>query len=88
MKNPQNSTESTPDLTSPQVQVISALVAGATVTDATKQANVDRTTLYLWQRADATFQAEFNRAKQEHVESMRARLRGLAELALSTLEKC
>lgn len=87
MKNPQNSTESTPDLTSPQVQVISALVAGATVTDATKQANVDRTTFYLWLRADAMFQAEFNRAKQEHAESMRARLRGLAELAFSTLEK-
>ena len=64
-----------------------ALTRGATVTDATKQANIDRTTFYLWLRSDATFQAELNRAKQEHMDAMRAQLRGLADTAMSTVRE-
>lgn len=60
---------------------------GATVTDATKQANVERTTFYLWLRSDANFQAELNRARQEHMDAMRAQLRGLADTAVSTVRE-
>lgn len=53
--NQQNSTASTVELATQKAQVITALVRGATVTDATKQANVDRTTFYLWRKSDVTF---------------------------------
>ena len=85
--NQQTSTESTPELSAQQADVIAALMRGATVTDATKQANVDRTTFYLWQRADANFQAELNRAKKEQADAMRAQLRGLADTAVSTVRE-
>ncbi len=84
-RNRQNSTESTAVLGPEQTAVITALVAGATVTDATKQANVDRTTFYLWLKSDASFQAELNRAKREQMDAMRAQLQGLADAALSTV---
>ena len=86
-KNQQNSTESTVELAPQQAEVITALARGATVTDATKKANIDRTTYYLWLRSDATFQAELNRAKQEHMDAMRAQLRGLADMAVSTVRE-
>ena len=70
-----------------QMEVITALMCGATVADATKQANVDRTTFYLWMKSDANFQAELNRAKQERKDSMRAQLRGLADKAVSTMHE-
>jgi hypothetical protein len=88
MKQPrQNSTESTAVLAPEQAEVIVALVRGATVTDATKQANIDRTTFYVWLKSDATFQAELNRAKKEHTDAMRAQLRGLADAAISTVRE-
>jgi hypothetical protein len=83
----QNSTKSTAVLGPQQTEVISALVRGATVTDATKQANIDRTTFYLWLKSDANFQAELNRAKKEHTDAMRARLRELADAAISTVRE-
>src|SRR3954452_7732458 len=82
----QNSTEST-KLSSQQVQVITALVKGGNVTDATKEADVDRTTFYLWLRSDPAFHAELNRAKLEQVQLMRAQLRGLADMAVSTIRE-
>ncbi|MGA3316781.1 MAG: hypothetical protein ABSC64_10130 [Candidatus Korobacteraceae bacterium] len=79
----QNSTKST--LTPQQASVIAGLVRGATVTEATKQAEVDRSTYYLWLKSDANFVAEMNLSKQEQAESMCAQLRGLSETALATL---
>lgn len=86
-KNQQNSTESTTELTPQKAEAIAAVARGATVTDAAKQAGVDRTTFYLWERSDVRFQAELNRAKQEQMDGMRARLRGLADAAVSTLQE-
>ena len=83
----QKSTESTAELGPQQAEVIAALMRGATVTDATKQANVDRTTFYFWLRSDATFQAELNRARREQIDAMRAQLRGLADTAVSTVRE-
>jgi hypothetical protein len=85
--NQQNSTASTIELATRKAEVITALVRGATVTDATKQANVDRTTFYLWRKSDATFQAELNRAKQEQMDGMRAQLREMADTAVSTIRE-
>jgi hypothetical protein len=87
MRNQQNSTESTLKLAPQQAAVIVALIRGATVTDATKQANVDRTTFYFWLRSDPSFQAELNRAKQEQIDAMRSQLHGLAETAVSTVRE-
>jgi len=82
-----NSTESIVVLGPEQTAVIAALMAGATVTDATKQANVDRTTFYLWLKSDASFEAELSRAKREQMDAMRAQLRGLADTAVSTVRE-
>jgi AcrR family transcriptional regulator len=87
MNDQQNSTESTRGLRPHQAEVIAALMHGATVTDAAERANVDRTTFYLWLRSDSKFQAELDRARQEQTDAMRARLRGLAAMAVSTLEE-
>jgi len=86
-RNQQHSTKSTPELAPHQADVIAALMRGASVTDATRQANVDRTTFYLWIKSDVIFQAELNRAKQEQAEAMRAQLRGLADAAVSTVRE-
>jgi hypothetical protein len=83
----QNSTKSTAELAPEQAEVILALVQGATVTDATRQASVDRTTFYLWLKSDANFQAELNRAKKEQVDAMRSELRSLADAAVTTLRE-
>jgi len=83
--NRQNSTESTLELATQKAEVITALVRGSTVTDATRQAHVDRTTFYLWLKSDEAFQAELNRAKQERIDAMRSQLGELAETALSTI---
>ena len=83
----QNSTQSTVALAPQQAEVIVALVGGATVTDATKQASVDRGTFYLWLKSDANFQAELNRARREQADAMRAQLRGLADTAVSTVRE-
>jgi hypothetical protein len=87
MKNRHNSTESTDGLTPRQAEVITALVRGSSVTDATRQVNVDRTTFYLW-RKDAFFEAELNRAKQEQIDAMRAQLWDLTDVALATVREC
>jgi hypothetical protein len=86
-RNRQNTTESTLEIAPQQAEVILALVRGATVTDATKQANVDRTTFYLWRKSDATFQAELNRAKQEQVDALRTQLQALADPAMATVRE-
>jgi hypothetical protein len=82
----QNSTQSTATLAPQQADLISALVKGATVTDATRQASIDRSTFYLWLKTDANFKAELNRALKEHGDFVRAQLRTLADTAVSTLK--
>jgi len=83
----QNSTESTAVLAPEQAQVIVALAQGASVTDATRQAGVDRTTFYFWVKSDALFQAELNRADKEQRDAMRSQVRGLADTAVTTLRE-
>jgi Helix-turn-helix of insertion element transposase len=92
--NQQNSTESTPQktnllmtaITTQQAEVINALVHGATVTEAAKKVNINRSTFYIWLK-NADFVAELNRIKQEQNDAMHAQLRGLAKTAVSTLRE-
>jgi hypothetical protein len=85
MKGTQNSTDST--LSPQQAAVITSLVGGDTVSDATKKANVDRTTFYVWLKSDAHFQAELNRQKIERRDAMRSQLRALADTAIATVQE-
>jgi transposase-like protein len=82
-KEQQNTTVATP-LTLPQEKVFEALIAGATVTDAARQAGVDRSTVYRWLH-ESTFYLSFNQAKEERTESVRAELRSLGKDAVETL---
>jgi hypothetical protein len=84
--NQQNSTEST-ELVTRKAEVIAALVRGATVTEATREAHVDRTTFYLWLRSDVKFQAGLNRAKQERANATQSQLMELAGTAVSTVRE-
>ena len=68
-------------LTPQQFDVIAALVRGATVTDATAQADIDRSTFYLWRKADPDFVAAYNWMKQEQSDNMRSQLKALFEPA-------
>ena len=86
-RNPQKSTESTPEIEPEQAEVITALVRGATITDATRRANVDRSTFYLWLKSDAAFEPELNRAKREQRDALRAQLREVAGVAMSTVRE-
>src|SRR6266542_3630554 len=88
----QKSTESTTrELTPKQNQVINALAHGSSVTNAATQAEVDRTTIYLWMKTDALFVAELNRAREDRRDALRAQLGELASEAsnvVSDLLRC
>jgi hypothetical protein len=45
--NQQKTTESRTELGTRKAELIKALAGGATITDATRQANIDRTTFYV-----------------------------------------
>ena len=81
----QDSTQST--LTPKQVEVIEALVIGASVTDAAKRAGVDRSTVYLWMREETDFKAQLMLARRDCADAMRARLRELADDAVATVRE-
>jgi transposase len=81
----QNSTNST--LTSKQLEVIQALAAGASTTDAAKRAGIDRTTIYFWRKNGGDFEAALALARREFADSQKARLRELAEDAVNTVRE-
>jgi transposase-like protein len=80
----QNSTDST--LTA-KIAVIEALASGASVTDAAKGAGVDRTTIYHWRKTSSDFETQLALARRECADTMRARLRELAEDALKIVRE-
>ncbi|MFN7937095.1 MAG: SEC-C metal-binding domain-containing protein [Bryobacteraceae bacterium] len=71
--------------TTPQITVIEALAAGATVTAAAELASVSRPTVYHWLE-NAPFAQALAFAKQEHAISLRDRLQSMTEKALDKLE--
>jgi hypothetical protein len=82
--NQQQSTKT--GLSAKQLLVIESIAAGASVTEATARAGVDRTTFYLWRRDDEDFEATLNLARHEFGENVRARMRRMAEDAIKTIE--
>lgn len=72
-------------LTTPQTKVLTALLSGSTVTDAAKQADVDRTTCHRWLRDDWKFQAALNRGRRDLTRVVEARLLHLAHQAADTV---
>ncbi len=71
--------------TTPQITVIEALAAGATVTAAAELASVSRPTVHNWLQS-APFAQALAFAKQEHAISLRDRLQSITEKALDKLE--
>lgn len=61
------------------------MALGSSVTEAANQAEVDRSTIYLWIKTDAVFVAELNRERQERQRALRARLAELVPEALNGL---
>ncbi len=60
---------------------------GVTVSKASREVGVDRTTFYTWLKTDVFFQAELNRAKQERADATRAQIMNLTALATSTVRE-
>jgi hypothetical protein len=81
----QNSTDST--LSPKQIEVIEALAAGASVSEAAKRAGVDRSTIYHWMKDDPDFEAHLILGRRECADRMRARLRELEDDALKTIRE-
>ena len=86
---PQSATEKTSNLKlSPsQIRALEALLAGDTVTATAKHAGVSRETVHRWWREDFEFQAAYNRARRELLETMQCRLLALADQATETVTK-
>lgn len=76
-----------PELTPAQQLVLSALLAGSSMTEAAAAGNVDRSTVYRWLRDDFTLIAELNGGKRRLREQAEARLLALANMAAETVER-
>src|SRR5258706_14019050 len=85
----QNSSDSTPiasvNLSPAQAQVAAALAQGHTVTAASREAGVHRTTVHHWFRHEPDFKAAVIRARREYAATLNDDLRELSALALETL---
>ena len=75
-----------PPLRRPQLDALEALGAGATVTEAARQAGVDRTTVHRWLRDSFSFQAAWNRLRRDMERETEARIERLAQEALGAVE--
>jgi hypothetical protein len=81
----QNTTNGT--ITPTQAQALTALLERATITEAARQAAVDRTTVHRWLKEDATFIAEHNAGRAELVRRARAELRSLTGAAVAVVRE-
>jgi transposase-like protein len=77
----QNST-----LSPAQAQVVAALAAGQSITEAARAAGVHRSTIHNWLREGQQFRFEFDTIRQETVEFLRDQLAGLEVAALAALK--
>lgn len=74
----------TEKLSDKQSQVIASLTAGATVTEAAKNAEIARQTVYRWGK-DPQFVAAYNQFRAETVAAAQEELRGLYGQAVRTM---
>src|SRR5688572_4599205 len=75
----------TADLTGPQEIALAALLGGASIVEAARQADVSRQTVSRWRRADSDFRIALAKGWQELRMLTYNRIAGLANEALSTL---
>lgn len=73
-----------PQLTTTQYKALSALMAGASVTDAAQQAGVSERTLYRY-LADSTFDAAYRAARRRAVGQATTKLQQIAGEAVEML---
>ena len=74
-------------LTLTQCKAIAALVSGQNVTDAAKQAGVDRSTLHRWLKSDPRFVAAYNQERADQQSALREQLHSLASDAVDTVRE-
>ena len=72
-------------LTPAQIKALAVLSLGQSVSDAARAAGIDRTTVHRWLHFDPLFSAEYNAARLEMIQTVKAGVRQLATDALSTL---
>lgn len=80
-------TEPAPELSPAQQLVLSALLAGRSITDAAAAGDADRSTVYRWLKNDFTFTAELNGGRKRLREQAEARLLAVANRAAETIEQ-
>ncbi len=80
-----NSSESDTILSPVQAQVIASLAQGRTITDASHDAGLHRTTIHHWFRTEPMFKTAFEAAQREYVETLHDGMRDLAARAVETL---
>jgi hypothetical protein len=73
--------QNTTDLSPQQLLVLEQLIAGATVTEAARAAQVSRSTVHRWLRDDFGFQAALNRGRAELQQSINRTLLAIAHRA-------
>jgi hypothetical protein len=74
-------------LSPPQRTAIELLTSGKTLATAATAAGVSRMTLYRWLKADAAFSAAYNAWQKDILDTARARLLALSDLAVTTVAK-
>src|SRR6266704_3614143 len=80
-----NSSESDTILSPVQAPVIASLAQGRTITDASHDAGLHRTTIHQWFRTEPMFKTAFEAAQREYVETLHDGMRDLAARAVETL---
>lgn len=78
---------SVPELTAAQQLVLSALLAGKSITDAAAAGGVDRSTVHRWMKNDFTFIAELNAGRLRLRDEAGSRLLAVASRAAETIEQ-
>ena len=74
-------------LTTQQRKAIEQLTSGRTLVESATAAGVSRMTLYRWLKGDAVFQAAFNAWQNDLLDTARARVLSLTDLAVTTVAR-
>lgn len=86
-RDPQSpSSQPEPQLSPAQKAALEHLASGTSIIEAARGAGVDRRTVYRWIHADAHFAAAYNAWRQELIDSGRARVLAMGDLALTTVQ--
>ena len=81
-----NSERGERELRSPQQVALTAIKGGASFAEAAQAAGVGRASVYRWLQTDPRFRARYNAWQSEIVQSARARMLALSDLAVGVIE--